>query len=794
MIKTLFNKMVLSFAAIFAATLFAPITLAQSESIQPEKPDLTIVQGSLYIVPDEDIQLQEDIKFYFKVKNVGQEDFESGSLTFKVVDANTQHVYSITRAHTDIDLQIGEEREFNFTFPGFNKAEQKTVYIQVESSVANENISNNKSENITIDVQEEEPPVSTIDLAAQEVTFEPSDPVVNEEVKFNLKLKNLSTENYNDDLTLKLVNSSNNAVLKTITQPLSLNANETKTIFVNHTFEETGVKNLYLEIDPGVENENLTNNKSSVFSLTVEEEEEPEDEEVTIFVRLRGGQNVPPVVTSARGSATLKLNLETRELSGNISFNDLSSRSTGANIHTGNYGVNGPVLIPLEGGNGVRSGTYKVPEDTVFTQEQVEVLKDLGLYISIRSESYPQGELRGQIIYTTTPPVSMRDITILDYSYTPTNPNIDEDVEFKVEVSNVGNAWFNGNLELKLKDADSGEVLAAKTEQIRLIVSEVKNLTLNYAFDEEGEQNVYLEVSTNILNENTANNKTAAFKVNVQEADEDIITLNVPLIGGEEVPPVQTPAVGTGTLELNLDTRELSGTVVFSNLTSNSTGAHIHRGALGIEGAVLIPLEGGNGVRSGTYEVPEDTVLTQNQLDLLKDNRLYLNIHSVNYPDGEIRGQIEYTPEPVSNIDLVAQNVTFSPTNPEVGENVKFELKVKNVGTENFNDEIELKLVDSASGEVLATKTTETVSLMPNEVKSVYIDYAFDKEEERHLYLEINSGIEGENISNNRSSVFEVDFGDEIEPPMDLPNIIIRIIHDIENARTSIWIIIQHIF
>lgn len=117
------------------------------------------------------------------------------------------------------------------------------------------------------------------------------------------------------------------------------------------------------------------------------------------------------------------------------------------------------------------------------------------------------------------------------------------------------------------------------------------------------------------------------------------VTITTTLTGAQEVPPVATAGSGTAVMTVNTTTRFISGTVTFTGLTSAATAAHIHEGAAGVNGPVLVPLAGGAGATSGTWTIPF-TQLTVNQFTALTTNGLYFNIHTVNNPGGEIRGQI----------------------------------------------------------------------------------------------------------------------------------------------------------
>ncbi len=121
------------------------------------------------------------------------------------------------------------------------------------------------------------------------------------------------------------------------------------------------------------------------------------------------------------------------------------------------------------------------------------------------------------------------------------------------------------------------------------------------------------------------------------------VTIISTLRGDQEVPaPIVTAGSGTATLTVNVITGAISGSVTFSGLNSNTTAAHIHQAAAGVNGPVIVSLSGGVGATSGTWTVPAGSILSASQLAALKTDGLYVNIHTANYPGGEIRAQIYF--------------------------------------------------------------------------------------------------------------------------------------------------------
>jgi hypothetical protein len=75
--------------------------------------------------------------------------------------------------------------------------------------------------------------------------------------------------------------------------------------------------------------------------------------------------------------------------------------------------------------------------------------------------------------------------------------------------------------------------------------------------------------------------------------------------------------------------------VTYSDLLAAETGAHIHGPApAGTNAGVIFPLP------LGSPKVGTVGPLTASQITYLNGGLLYVNVHSVLYPGGEIRGQI----------------------------------------------------------------------------------------------------------------------------------------------------------
>ena len=107
------------------------------------------------------------------------------------------------------------------------------------------------------------------------------------------------------------------------------------------------------------------------------------------------------------------------------------------------------------------------------------------------------------------------------------------------------------------------------------------------------------------------------------------------LTGGTQVPPVNTPASGSGTVTVNAD-RTVVARIVVVDMTP--TAAHIHQAAAGANGPVIVPF-----VKQGdnVFVAPEGAKMTEDQYRAYKAGNTYVNVHSAKNPSGEVRAQLK---------------------------------------------------------------------------------------------------------------------------------------------------------
>ena len=121
----------------------------------------------------------------------------------------------------------------------------------------------------------------------------------------------------------------------------------------------------------------------------------------------------------------------------------------------------------------------------------------------------------------------------------------------------------------------------------------------------------------------------------LQSSDLQNIIFQATLNSASATPSNTSKATGKALFTYNPNTFILTGTITFQGMTP--TDAHIHQGAVGVSGITVFRLASGTITSPLSYTSP---VLTASQQADLLANLYYINLHSIAYPDGEIRGKL----------------------------------------------------------------------------------------------------------------------------------------------------------
>ncbi|MBC7806233.1 MAG: CHRD domain-containing protein [Akkermansiaceae bacterium] len=158
-------------------------------------------------------------------------------------------------------------------------------------------------------------------------------------------------------------------------------------------------------------------------------------------------------------------------------------------------------------------------------------------------------------------------------------------------------------------------------------------------------------IALTVFAANVAHAQATFFGANLDVAQEQASLTN-PLNGSPNL-----FGTGFGTIEI-LGPSSLRINLNASGMSSNVTAAHIHRGAPGLTGAIVLDLAGGTGTNSITVSdvlftdaAVNRPALSQTIAELQSGTPFYFNVHTTQNPaTGELRGNISAVtvPEPAT--------------------------------------------------------------------------------------------------------------------------------------------------
>jgi hypothetical protein len=119
-------------------------------------------------------------------------------------------------------------------------------------------------------------------------------------------------------------------------------------------------------------------------------------------------------------------------------------------------------------------------------------------------------------------------------------------------------------------------------------------------------------------------------------ADEQPTDFHATLDAAHEVPPNQSKGSGRMDATFNRQTKMLTYTVNYQDLSGPVTAGHFHGPAdPGANAGVVVPLQA-----PMTSPINGKATLNDQQINDLAANKLYVNLHTQQNPNGEIRGQL----------------------------------------------------------------------------------------------------------------------------------------------------------
>jgi hypothetical protein len=358
----------------------------------------------------------------------------------------------------------------------------------------------------------------------------------------------------------------------------------------------------------------------------------------TFSASMDGSQSNPALAVEGKGLGSFVFTSNTNILEINVLATRLTGKITSVHLHKGAPGVNGPVVEDL---------TSYLNENTLNAKlnagNYIADLRKGELYINIHTDANPSGEIRGQIkkvngLYfdawmtagqaTTSSTgaiglasgVVSADLSRFDYQF------VTDNLSGPITAAHFhdGVLGTNGGVSIDLDDLTS---FSGAEDSIAM----TKTLLEKFLSG-----NLYVNIHTSTYPAGEIRGQV--YRIARQGYAYDLCTK-------QEVNTVvdADKSSGSGMFAYNRDFDEAHMMAVASSLSGPLTSAHIHNGAAGQNGPVVLDLTS-RFVDNGTFFYTT-TEMNSGLANILNDGNAYVNIHTSKNPAGEIRGQITATAE-----------------------------------------------------------------------------------------------------------------------------------------------------
>ena len=179
------------------------------------------------------------------------------------------------------------------------------------------------------------------------------------------------------------------------------------------------------------------------------------------------------------------------------------------------------------------------------------------------------------------------------------------------------------------------------------------------------------------------------------------------LSGAQEVPG-PGDANGVGIAVITIDGTSIRYSVLHQGITA-PTGAHIHTGATGVAGPVIVPLDH-NALMSGVVTGVAADVINQIKAN---PSGFYVNVHSGEFPNGAIRGQLtEVTAGAGTQTSYIP---VVGKVRGDAGTNFVTDLRIVNTGSSVANVTLDF-FTQNAAGNAAPT-VSRSIMVAPGEQK-----------------------------------------------------------------------------
>jgi len=372
---------------------------------------------------------------------------------------------------------------------------------------------------------------------------------------------------------------------------------------------------------------------------------------------LTSSEEQPAAPVGAFGYGLFTLSADRTQLTYQIAAWGLSGPIMGSHFHTAARGLPGRVRRGITfTDNGTATGVWSSTDETnPLSAEVLDSLFAGKLYVNIHTLINPNGEIRGQLFIPTQTlfAAATADQETDASTGGPTNvaaaffiyDSLHSIVFYRGQVGPTTSQILNAHVHQGDSGVSGGVLVSTPIDTI-------ERTMIGY-WPETGSQTeaTIADLLGGHLywNIHTRNNPNGEMRGQITKGFTDhndsgmffIAPLSGSQEGGDGIP---STAKGTAFFHLSPDFERLRMIALYSGLTSPLAGGHIHNGMIGQTGNVLAPfvtLPGSTQEVGGlAMEWNTSTGLTPAWIDSLFNGGIYANIHSSQFPGGEIRGQV----------------------------------------------------------------------------------------------------------------------------------------------------------
>lgn len=363
--------------------------------------------------------------------------------------------------------------------------------------------------------------------------------------------------------------------------------------------------------------------------------------DIPFTASLDGAQETPAVSTNATGLAVFDLsrNMISMRITGY--FQNLSGPITGIHLHSGAPGVAGSVVADL------MSGLNQNKLDITVDPSAYGIdLMNGNIYLNVHTSAHPNGEIRGQV----NKQLSMSFDAYLDGTQevpaVSTNAKATGMMTFSPAMDTIWYDFLASGLSGAITSAHFHTGVAGVAGPVAINLgpgingNRVKGMITGSNIpagfmDDCLTGKVYVNIHTTAHSGGEIRGQLMRY---VREGYTYIIDAT------QETPPTASSGIGSGIASVDRDIDNLHFRMIVDGLSGPITSAHFHEAQTGVAGPVIFDLTPYFSL-SGTSDVAFNYWMSsagfdQSMAALFFANRVYVNIHTAAFANGEVRGQV----------------------------------------------------------------------------------------------------------------------------------------------------------